>query len=76
MTDMEAKPSVAKGAFNILRIIAGIVIQSLAALALDGWLSAALWAFTAWNVVVLVLVIFGLLQMSVEQRKRELRKRT
>lgn len=44
--------------------LAFTAIEAVAALALDGWLSVAVWSIAAWNVLLLVALTFGLAQLA------------
>lgn len=54
------KASAARAMRNIALAITFAVIEVLAALQLDGWLSVALWAVAAWNVILAVAIMVGL----------------
>lgn len=61
--------------FNVLRCVALIVVQALAARTLDGVLALALWVNAAYNTVLLVMLIVGLVMVAAEASKRALEGR-
>lgn len=54
--------------FTYARALMFTAIEVLAALALDGWLAAAVWAIAAWNVLLLTMLTFGLAQIAAGER--------
>jgi len=60
MTDKSEQKAAGKVLLSILLTAAFTTVEVLAALALGGWLGAALWAIAVWNVVRVVLLIVGL----------------
>lgn len=60
MSDKSEKTAVLKVMVRIALAAIFITVEVLAALALDGWLSVALWLIAAWNVGVVLLLIIGL----------------
>lgn len=69
---IKPKPAKAGNAlFTYARGIAFITIQVLAALALDGWLSVALWINVGWNVLTLVVMTTGLAIIAAKAINRE-----
>lgn len=58
----EPRPSRAIRAFVQAAVFT--VIEVLAALALGGWISIALWAIAAWNVVVIMFLVWGLANLA------------
>lgn len=52
--------------FNVTTCVVFAVIQTLAALALDGWLSVALWVNVARNVLVLAIALGTMMVVAVE----------
>lgn len=64
-------PSMRTFVWNTVFVITATTIEVWAALALDGWLSVALWALAVRNVVVLTIATAGLVLIAVESVERE-----
>lgn len=60
MSDKTEQKAAGKVLLNVSLAALFTTVEVLAALALDGWLSVALWAIAAWNVAKVVVLIIGL----------------
>lgn len=70
------RPSKARNVLlNLAQWAVLIAIQALAALALDGWLSIAMWVVVARNGLIVVTAIYGLSSIAAEAINAEKAKR-
>lgn len=60
-----AAPKAHRAVRAVLLTIIFTAVEVLAALALDGWLSVALWLIAAWNAVRLAFLVWGLATLAV-----------
>ncbi|HXH77295.1 hypothetical protein [Nocardioides sp.] len=60
-----AAPRVHRAVRAVLLAIIFSAIEIIAALALDGWISIALWLIAAWNALRFVFLVWGLATLAV-----------